>query len=367
MAEAVASVLIVDPEFKSSHDARAESAVEEEETADPLKLTGSARPLVKGPRGDFAFSGLFFGVFRAWKDEHGVALSPAILFHAVVVSVVKAIKDHPDPFRHLFTNKRKGKESIIVVSEEDPATIDPASFLDLLASRIANKELLAVITEVQGLAASAPGPTDARPNAPPFAEVMCTTMLEMASPYFEYSCTRCGIRAIELLGSVDEWNTLLEKVQALDRIVGGVKMNSWSSNLTSCLFNNCIKRIEYLRDVVAGRPLSAEERHDLVSKCFQLKGCMSGHPYDANGWIFDFSTSSILGQIGPQSTYVAWDSIDTRRMFYRAYALHHGDLTENREAACKILHMSFEMAVYEVLDVGEFKRLAMRKDEEEMD
>lgn len=374
----MASVVIADPLFAAVADDGASWVVTREEEVTPLLLTGWHRnpreqhqeeedtdvaqePVkllsqVKGPEGGAkgCFGGLFFGVFHAWRRDCGIALSPAILLHAIVMNAVKVIKEHPDEFRFLFT-KRKGKETL-VVSALSPETINPSGFVKLLEEKIVNKELVSILTSVDELLPSAPS----EEGGVPFGEVMCSTMLDMASPYFDYSCSFCGLSAIELLGAADEWTALLAKVQALNRILGGVEIK-WYGSLSTFL-SKAEARIAKLRDIVSGAhgEMSPEEKHEFVSGCFSLKSrCGSGHPYSAKGWIFDFANTTLLGMIGSQTTYFAWDSLETGRMFYQAYALDHGTFVKDGSGT-KILHMAFGKAVYEVFDRDLFATLAMR-------
>ncbi|KAJ9439430.1 hypothetical protein DIPPA_02483 [Diplonema papillatum] len=289
-------------------------------------------------QGSMEIGGLLYGVFQAWKDEKAVAIAPQHLWYTIVAQVAQVIKKTPKDYQSVFTNKSSGKQPIdTMVGAQDE--VDPSALVSLLRSKLANPRLVDVIT--------GPFPTPIT-GMIPLEEVMSTVLLEAASPFFSYFSSLCGLRAIELQGTLADWDVLTTKITALSKILG--KLGSFSLN--DQLLNRAREQAQTLRQVVAQGNTTNDE---LVETCFRAEtNCGSGHVYMAYGWIFDFFTSNILEQCGSPVSFVSWRNTETGRMFYRAYGLTHGEYDTRG-----VLQMSFSRWTFEVLDKALFESISM--------
>ncbi|KAJ9442545.1 hypothetical protein DIPPA_08779 [Diplonema papillatum] len=293
-------------------------------------------------QGSMEIGGLLYGVFQAWKDEKAVAIGPQYLWYTIVAQVAREIKRCPKRFQSVFTDTSSGKQKIVAVVGA-PDEVDPLQFVSLLSSKLADPRLVDVIT------GSFPTPINGTIS---LEEVMSTVLLEAASPFFDYSTLLCGLRAIELQGTLADWDVLTAKITALSEILGGI--GRWST-LNEDLLNKALQQAQTLRAVVAKGDITNDE---LVETCFQVEtNCDSGHVYSAYGWIFNFFTSHILAEIGSPVSYVSWNNEETGRMFYQAYGLTHGNYD-----ARGVLQMSFSRWTFEVFDSELFAAISMAEE-----
>jgi len=337
--------LIIHSNFKPTSSSAVDAGVarvksEQSPLSDVVDLSkvhklGSTRLLRQATEGNIEIGGLLYAVFHAWEEEQSVEIDPRHLWFTIVSQVAKVIKNDPSAYRHLFSTSTT-KENVVIQTSR-PDHVDPRWFVEKLAGKIASPELLALICD--------PFPTEPE-GCVSFTEAMSTTLLEAASPCFNYLTTRCGLRGILLSGTADDWHTLVERISALQKLLGPTRQ--LQSFLPSSL-----ARAQILRDVV----LSGATRNDnLVDTCFHTeKACMSGHIYQASGWIFDFFPSKILAKCGATVTYAAWKDLDTSRLFYQAYGLTHAFYDERQ-----ILRPRFGRWTFEVQSAALFDKIAVQ-------
>lgn len=332
--------LIAHSHFTSSSSAAVNAGVarvksERSSLADVIDLSrvynlGSTKLLRAETEGDVEIGGLLYAVFHAWEEEKSVEIDPRHLWFTVVAQVAKVIKKDPSTYRHLFSTSTK-KETIVLTTSS-PDEVDPRRFVELLAGKIASPELLALICT--------PFPTEPE-GCVSFTEAMSTTLLEAASPCFTYLTTRCGLRGILLSGTAGDWEALVERISALQQLLG-------STPTLQRLLPSSLARAQMLRDVVLS---GVTENNDLIDTCFHTeKKCVSGHIYQASGWIFDFFPSTILVNCGTPVTFAAWKDLDTKRLFYQAYGLTHAFYDEHGVLRPRFSRWTFEVQSPELFD-----------------
>eukprot|EP00039_Didymoeca_costata_P019894 m.339321 g.339321 ORF g.339321 m.339321 type:complete len:367 (-) comp18751_c0_seq1:70-1170(-) len=297
---------------------------------------------------DKKLGGLLYGVFESWRDEKSFALHPQALWYTIVMETVKTIKSHPEKFRSIFTSNTTGKENVVLVTLA-PDIVDPQSFVALLQSKLASPELVDIVSNNDGFETPLQGPVS-------FNEVMATSLLEMASPFFDYWSDRCGHRGIDIQGTEADWKLLKSKVETLNNLVGKINYGYSEGGLERGYYKKVIKRIEDITQ----RLKSPEGNHDeFISDCFLVgQNCGSGHIYNARGWIFDFFGSRVLVESGSPITYVSWGDIPTGRMFYQSYGLCKGSYDER-----DVLNMEFSSWTFEVFDKKLFQKISCKKEE----
>jgi hypothetical protein len=64
----------------------------------------------------------------------------------------------------------------------------------------------------------------------------CATIMDTFRKYFEYECyiTKCGIRSVHFLGTLDDWNLLRKKTQELQKFTS-FNRNNFDSYINGVL------------------------------------------------------------------------------------------------------------------------------------
>jgi len=218
---------------------------------------------------DAIHSGLLQYAHIAWADEVGVILSPD-QFHYTVISEVKAhIIEHPDQFKHFFTeDSGSGSDSTKETINVHNLTVE--KLLTVLEQKIPHKELFNLITRTHYLSA---------PDN--FKLVTAITMANMATPYYDYVDTKCGIPHVAVRGSRDEWQLLADTINKLAVIFA-------QANDLRRYFGGVEGTIQTLIATVFG-PTSIEAKQSLFANMFQHQNnqnCGSGHAQTiVTGWL----------------------------------------------------------------------------------
>ena len=213
-------------------------------------------------RMDATHQGLMQYVYHAWAKELGVVLKPDILFYTVISEIKNQIMKTPDKYQNLFTGSSK-KENIIVFD------LTIGELMSVLGDIVPCKELFNLVTK-----------TNFSTEPLYFKQVMGITMADMATSYYCYTTTMCGIPKVIVLGSEYDWMNLTNVVLDLKNI-----------------FNHCKILSKYLSEVF-------ETLNNLVSAAFVTNNnkffenmfiyyknpvCASGHaPVIIDGFIKNF-------------------------------------------------------------------------------
>merc|ERR1711953_433394 len=115
--------------------------------------------------------------------------------------------------------------------------------------------------------------------------------MDCMKSYFEYRCyTRSGIKAVKLLGNEEDWDHLLQNVQALRQY----DLDWW---------------IDYIEPIVVNiiKTFKGEEINDLFWKSIYKHhdGRGSGQVPTVDGWITTFFPYSARGNSAQRSRYLA--------------------------------------------------------------
>lgn len=144
-------------------------------------------------------TGIFGLLHHAYNYHLDVKINPHDVWNIIFAQIVQIVANNAEAFRGLFTES-EGKEEITVMSNslhEMP--------MNVLCNAVAAKVKM-----------SAEDVADFFPKfstSTPLIEEMYQAMFcDMASPYYEYSMTMCGIRSITVGGEVDDWRKILTSI-----------------------------------------------------------------------------------------------------------------------------------------------------------
>ena len=155
-------------------------------------------------------SGMFAAVVTAYNHHYNLRTSPDDWWFCVIKRVACAIDNNSqkESVRKMFV-EQEGKKTI-EIEVEDPSiyTVDYNWFFDQIAKEI--KENVKVPEFVDGMAA------DFGTTTPVQRIVSQITLMYSVKQYFDFEMTtRCGIPAVEMLGSEEDWKKLTSKLKVL--------------------------------------------------------------------------------------------------------------------------------------------------------
>ena len=205
-------------------------------------------------------------------DEHiGVALSPDVLWYAVVSEVAAYVKNNAATFAHLFTSTPETKQKIVVNNDglvKGATTkaqwdfVMDSQFREALVARIPGREASLWLQKFSTSTVESDVAT-------------LVAFMDAASPFYSYELrTRCGFPTVSLLGTVEDWVQLEGAVYALsDRFSGADIAPFWVRLLES---TGQLRRWANSGNTGGDWPLE-------INKSRSGSGGTS-----ANGWILDF-------------------------------------------------------------------------------
>lgn len=227
-------------------------------TKDSLRILDDT---IMSDKMDATHAGLIQYIYNAWARELGVVLKPDIFFYTIISELKEKIIDDPISYHDLFTKVDK-KEDIVVIN----LTIE--RLVVALKERIQNQELFNIITQ-----------TTFSTEPKHFKKVVGITMANMATPFYTYISTKCGIPVIAVLGSEMDWQVLLMAVIDLKKIFSNLTIISQYLLKVMELINNFIKSV------------FKNKNSDFFKNMFTYQKnsrCESGHsPVIIDGWIRD--------------------------------------------------------------------------------
>lgn len=316
-------------------------------------------------------AGFIHYLHLCWARERGCVLRPDILWNTILSEFATSVLDRPEYYRHLFRD-RPGKGAVIMVVGSPEQEPDMGVLVDGIRKQISNPAFLSTICDTR-FASEAPN-----------AHLMSLmTFACMATPFFDYMTTMCGIPSVDVIGAMEDWVALRKKVQELAAYVPTVPSDpsvkpkhSWDTITPeraaelAVAQSKWLSRCAHLIDLIihftydvqlsSGTTAPYKTRGDFFASIFQYHnnpGCGSGHrPRVVDGWAADFykkGTEADLEEYSAHVSYVPWQNVETKRMFVKM-----GSLACSIERADGVLEPRYGFVTGEVLDAAAFKRIA---------
>lgn len=168
---------------------------------------------------------LLNAILHAYNNHVGLRLTPDDILQCFSSVVVQCINDNSEKYRDVFVN-HQGKKKLVVVTETPPGVFDWGSLLGLMSAEIDKN-----VKTSLGLESEFSNTTDVTRSV--------SHMMKMAAfkSYFSYGFMLCcGIRKVQLTGTLDDWLKLREKVvKCLGIFVNRGDMVNWGRHFVSVL------------------------------------------------------------------------------------------------------------------------------------
>ena len=191
-----------------------------------------------------------------WKDHLGIVITPDMFWYTLLCELSAIIKSDSEKYRYLFSDS-KDKKALIGLTD-DPVIMPVDKSIGMLSENV---------------------PTEIGKFIPEFTtstlrskHAMNVAFCDMCSPYYNYSMLCCGIPAIDILGTIDDYSLMKSKWDDLSKIFDNQKLASWFKSVSSTLQS------------ILDNFTSSEFWLDM----FRLEKCGSGSDVEVEGWITKF-------------------------------------------------------------------------------
>ena len=170
------------------------------------------RTSIDKPMATFKDNPFFKGILYAYENHCPLVLSPDIIWLLIMQAFSRFVTNDAEKLRHLFVNF-EGKKTLTVVRNSSPESTTNKMWMDIFAefnTQIGENigpDLLNNIT---------PNFTTTTPLSLSTCQL---TIMHTFKDYFEYKVMMigCGIPYVRLMGTVEDWVKIKEKLNALSK------------------------------------------------------------------------------------------------------------------------------------------------------
>lgn len=193
----------------------------------------------------------------AWANHYGVVFTPDIMWYTLIGELVQIVADEPKKYAELFTTTPDQKQDIIIRSGD----LEVMPINDLME---AIKRVVPTKTEVFLPEFST---TTERSRQAVYA-----SFADIVSPYYNYSMFCCGIPYVDVRGTQDDWQKIVDNWEAVAKLVPG----------HDDFFANSLNTLKEIVNQFDGPD------PEFWKKMFYLKECGSGSQTELFGWFTEF-------------------------------------------------------------------------------
>ena len=220
-------------------------------------------------------TGLINVIAEAYSRHIGLVVNPHDVWFVTLTNVVTLIKENADQFKSLFTASEKKEMLLVHMEHETDINID--GLIELLKGA-APVDLSMFLPEF----------SDSTPEA---KLAMSASVLDMSQHYYDYCGFCCGIPAIDLRGTREDWIAICDAISNITTAV----------NTSGATQGAILPVTEYLADVltVASNILLSfdQDQTEFWRDIFTQKNVGSGNDLEINGWICDLYHNVKRGEL----------------------------------------------------------------------
>ena len=172
---------------------------------------------------------VLFGYYKAWVDHCPISISPNIIWQLILNGIIKYIDINSEKLRHNFVNFKDGKKVITV--DRSNININEATkevwegVIDEFSSKIKDNIKDNIYDNII---------LNFSTNTKELLLVQKISSMAMFSKYFEYGSLFkevCGFPYIELEGSLEDWELILNKIKTFKKF----RLKNWINNVEEIL------------------------------------------------------------------------------------------------------------------------------------
>jgi hypothetical protein len=240
-------------------------------------------------------NGFVGAAFRAYNSHYEFVVSPDDVWIAITTALAAEVDRHPEGMRDLFVN-HKGKKELVVTGIGSIHTADYDKLIDLMSSEIDSNTKDCIKSWVE---------CNFSTTTPKIRTISKVVLMGAMKNYFSYKiCLKCGLPTVTLLGTVEDWKEIRNRVAKLATWNIG-KLTNWSRVLELVL-DKFIDAFDGNVDV------------DFWNRIAHQTGGGSGPRY-LQGWIlafipFDDSGNYVLNDINTIKETGQFGRVDTNNV-----------------------------------------------------
>lgn len=201
----------------------------------------------------------------AYSRHIGLVINPHDIWFVILANVVSLMRRSPDDFRNIFTDSDQKKD--LVIQQDHATDINTDVLLDALRAA-APVDISVFLPKFSG--------------ATPEANLaMSACVLDMAQHYYNYGMFCCGIPAIDLRGTREDW---IAMCSAIDQIMTLVHASRGRETFVAPV----LKYLDAALTVGSNILLSFDQdQTEFWADIFTNNNVGSGSDLEVNGWICD--------------------------------------------------------------------------------
>jgi hypothetical protein len=211
----------------------------------------------------------------AYSRHIGLVVNPHDVWFVILTNIVAVMKKDPDQFKSIFT--ASDKKEMLLVQQTHATDININALIKLLQDA-APVDLTMFLPEF----------SDTTPEA---KLAMSASVLDMAQHYYDYGMFCCGIPAIDLRGTREDWVAICDAINEIETAV-------YSSGATQHGMDPIIKYLHRVEDVATNILLSFEQdQTEFWKDIFTQENVGSGGDLQIDGWICDLYHNAKRGAL----------------------------------------------------------------------
>ena len=326
-------------------------------------------------------SGLIYYLHYCWAKEIGCVIRPDMIWHTVVSEIASAVLKNPSKYKYLFSDTDEKQEIVVLTSDITDINVD--TLTNEISKIIKNKKFMDVICDTRF--------KSEEENAHLAVQM---TFACMATPFFSYMTTRCGIPSIDVKGDFTDWYKIIKSLEILKtelkddemekyindvrNVVGNIILDSDLDNTFGELeiedhFDDTFslhyikhkdevgERIRRIRNIKHNSPEDRFYKSTFLNDIFRYgknEICMSGHsPRIVRGWItklYMHGNENDLFQFNKHINYVPYKNIESELMFCKVVGLTHSEYDKKSN----VLNPKYGIIKYQITDETIYNKLA---------
>jgi hypothetical protein len=218
--------------------------------------------LVSQPN-DFLYNGPLYHYSHAYSSHDNIIIAPHDLWYIVLCEIASIIKNNVEAARFLFTTS---EEKTTITIPTDDVTELPIEILFMELKKVVPANINLFIPNFSTHT------TDSR--------IACmASFCDAMQVYYEYMTFCCGIHAVEIRGTVEDWELFKTSVGQISGLLGHIPKTTDYFQRVNSHINNIIASLTVM---------SEEEKINFYANFFKQNNIGSGGEVIIDGWITDF-------------------------------------------------------------------------------
>lgn len=301
------------------------------------------------PPREITHAGFLSYLALCWSKEFGCVINPGVLYNCFLTCFARKVLQNPDMYKYLFSNSDT-KVEVEFVGD----AFDYEKLINVLRRSVANNDFLACVVD-----------TNFASDIENAGKIRSMIFANAGVPFFNYSCSKCGIPSVTVEGSVEDWKKLIECIRQFAQFAPKTDASYVKDNHNKWV-KECLSTVQNIVTHAFGE--ADKKRDEFFSNIFHYgkNGFKRSGQDDkiVSGWAKVFVGGSLdddtkdLHKYDSQTIYlpVTNKHSDDHRYFVQFASL--GYSTYDKDTNVLKPHYCFD--TYEVTDKSAFDKIAQK-------